>query len=384
MPQAALEVDSRLVRWARRTAGFSLAEAAKKAKLPENKLREWEESPKASPTARQLERLADAYKRPIAAFFLSRVPSDPVLPADFRRVPGGEQTDEFPSEALFAFRRAEQLRAAFSRLEEWGDPNERLSLEPVAGKAREAAATFRQSLGVTLAEQREIKSFDESFRRWRGAVETKGVLVLQFPRIKKTVFRGFSLIGAPPVIAIRSADFVLAKSFTLFHECAHLLRRQAGVCTPEETLRRSATGQGLEAWCNAFAAEVLAPIDAFRGLSSVRHFGSLERDLEGVLAEALPIFKVGRFVVLRRLLTLSLITIPEYLATAKRWSEEPKRKGGGGNKLTYYHRMVGELGRPLVRRVMRATDTGALSEFEASAILGVRMNHLPTLRTLVE
>lgn len=88
---ATIAVDGRLVKWARESAGLSDAALVKKLGIKDRaKLTAWEApGARANLTPRQLERLSDATKRPLAAFFLPEPPAEPILP-DFRRPPGEE------------------------------------------------------------------------------------------------------------------------------------------------------------------------------------------------------------------------------------------------------------------------------------------------------
>ena len=64
-------VKGDLLIWARESAGFSVAEAAKKAQVAPEKLEAWEVD-EAYPTLNQLNNLAKAYKQPISIFYLSK------------------------------------------------------------------------------------------------------------------------------------------------------------------------------------------------------------------------------------------------------------------------------------------------------------------------
>jgi Zn-dependent peptidase ImmA (M78 family) len=68
--------------------------------------------------------------------------------------------------------------------------------------------------------------------------------------------RGFSLLdsGLILTIVVNSEDVVPARTFTLFHEYAHLMLRSAGICTLAPDI-------AVEQWCNVFAATFLLPAD---------------------------------------------------------------------------------------------------------------------------
>ena len=66
-------IKPELLIWARKSAGLTLADAAKKAQVSEDKLNEWETG-KSRPSISQLRKLGKVYKRPIAVFYLPEPP----------------------------------------------------------------------------------------------------------------------------------------------------------------------------------------------------------------------------------------------------------------------------------------------------------------------
>jgi transcriptional regulator with XRE-family HTH domain len=71
-----LKIAPDLFRWARENVGLPLQVAARRIGVKPEKLEEWE-GKEALPTPRQLEKAADAYKRPVAMFFLPAPPDEP-------------------------------------------------------------------------------------------------------------------------------------------------------------------------------------------------------------------------------------------------------------------------------------------------------------------
>ena len=64
---------------------------------------------------------------------------------------------------------------------------------------------------------------------------------------------------------INSKDSLAARRFTLMHEYGHILLKKGGLCVPQTPSKSTAsTIQGVEAWCNRFAAFVLMPEVEFR------------------------------------------------------------------------------------------------------------------------
>src|SRR5512135_1281568 len=91
-------VKKELLIWARTSAGFQTVEeaAAAAGKLSPAKLTKWE-SGETLPSVPQLRKLAAAYKRPLAVFYLDEVPQGFMALRDLRRLPGVEMRRMSPS-----------------------------------------------------------------------------------------------------------------------------------------------------------------------------------------------------------------------------------------------------------------------------------------------
>jgi transcriptional regulator with XRE-family HTH domain len=105
-----LKLSPSLLRWARETLGLPVEAAAKRIGLKLDKLREWE-AETATPTPRQLEKVADVYGRPVASFFLIEPPSEPPLPIDFRSAAGAQEP--LSAKTLLAIRKARWLQSVY-------------------------------------------------------------------------------------------------------------------------------------------------------------------------------------------------------------------------------------------------------------------------------
>src|SRR4051794_19713070 len=95
MTSLRVRINPGMLSWARKTAGISIEDAARKiggSSLSPDKLLAWELG-NDQPTANYLRKAAEVYKRPLGTFFLSEFPKEFTIPRDFRRLPGdGERT----------------------------------------------------------------------------------------------------------------------------------------------------------------------------------------------------------------------------------------------------------------------------------------------------
>jgi Zn-dependent peptidase ImmA (M78 family) len=165
---------------------------------------------------------------------------------------------ELNTEERAALRRATKRQKVAARLSEELDwtpvdlPVLTANTSPT--KAAEQAVTWlawerRQQYTV-------LKSQAAVFSALRGALEARGVLT-NLVKVDSDSFRGFSLHDerAPLILVNAAVKNAGARSFTLLHELAHLMRGVDKACTKHDLQ----AGTSSEAWCNRFAAAFLIP-----------------------------------------------------------------------------------------------------------------------------
>src|SRR3979411_2110000 len=82
-------INPPLIPWARETAGYASAEAARCLDIDEERLTAWEDVAAAeAPSIPQLRKIASLFKRPLALFYLAEPPSGFAVMRDLRRLPG--------------------------------------------------------------------------------------------------------------------------------------------------------------------------------------------------------------------------------------------------------------------------------------------------------
>jgi Zn-dependent peptidase ImmA (M78 family)/transcriptional regulator with XRE-family HTH domain len=379
---ATIAVDGRLVKWARESAGLSGAALGKKLGIKNRaKLTAWEApGARADLTPRQLERLADATKRPLAAFFLKEPPAEPILP-DFRRPPG-EEPPPLSGASLLAIRRARRMQHVFVELAEELGEGTAARLQGIApGQGPDvAAARAREVVGVSVDDQTGWKDPDTALKVWRNRLEGLGLLIFQFA-MPPDELSGFSLANGMPAIVLNRKDHHSRRVFTLFHEWAHLLRGEAGLC---EVAEDESGSQDAEVFCNAFAGSLLVPMDALRESEPFALHAQHRLTVADAAEQGARLFSVSRHVILRRFLSAQAISRETYRRTVGAWQAErrpPRRKAKGG--APPYLMTVSELGARFVSRVLAAHERGLIGDSDLSDYLTLRLKHLDRVQELV-
>jgi len=234
-------VEPKVLIWARESIGRDIVEVAKKFKVSEDAVANWESGQK-RPTLIQLEKLAKiVYKRPLAVFLLSEPPKEPPLPEDFRTLPL-EKKKPLSSKALLAIRKARRLQSLAIDLAMGLNREIPASVRRVGSSEdpEHLAAKTREHLGIGIQTQFEWKDEKEALNEWKKAVEKQGVFIFQIGIPPEDNIRGFSLLESKPsAIVLNLRDVTRGKIFSLFHEYAHLLLNTEGICDMEETYESS-------------------------------------------------------------------------------------------------------------------------------------------------
>lgn len=395
MPPKTAEVTVRpaVLKWARETAGYSPEDVARRLDIPTSRVVGWEGPGPARLTFRQLEELTRYYKRPTAALLLDEPPAEPPPPVDFRRPL--HRDAPFSPELRLAVRRARRLQRLVRELMEAMEQALTSDIPQVNSQAsaESVARELRKAFGITTRQQLGWKDPREAFRRWREALEVRRILVFQgdFPREEA---QGFSLSDSDPysiVVTQKKEEPFTARCFTLFHEYAHLLLREGGVCLTQEVPPSDGSSIArTENWCQRFAEAFLVDADVLRDRPETEAVLRRQPGYEHALQRLAFAFKVSQYVVLFRLWHLDLMPEARFWREYNRVREEAaeaarrreKRKEGGGGPPPA-QRAVQERGRLFTRIVLEALEREMLSHAEVMEYLGVRPKHLEKVRLAV-
>lgn len=374
-----------MLEWACRRAGVSIDALAKRATL--KMLPEWL-SEDEQPTVKQLEEFAKATHTPFGFFFLAEPPDEPVPIPDFRTM-RGERVQRPSADMLDTIYVCQQRQDWYRQHAQLmgEEPLAFVSSVRVGANVVETAASIRQALRLDSPLSTYAGTNGEALRVLLERVDALGVLVMVTGyvgtntrrRLDPDEFRGFALVDPlAPLVFVNGRDSKAAQLFTLIHELAHIWAGESGVSDVSASPRAD-----VERWCNAVAAEVLAPLDEFREAlrSNAEPLGEAQR-----LAD---IYRVSTLVVLHRMLDAGSLTREQHDRAYGRESArlsallaEREESGAGGAGGNYYATARYRLSKRFATAVIASTWEGRSTFTEAFRLLGCR--NVKTLETLGE
>lgn len=380
-------INPDVLKWARKSASFSIADAAYKLGVEEDVLSGWEKGDD-QPSIPKLRKLAELYKRPLAVLYLPEPPMTFQPMHDFRRLPnaGGGQ---FSPELAYEMRLAHQRRQlALELFREDGEQPPHFELKAtVAATAEKAGAAIRNALELTYELQTSWRDDRVAFHGWRARIEELGVLVFQASRVQSSEASGFAYYADElPFIVVNRKDVWGRRTFSLLHELAHLMLHKSGVSDFDASGPRSASDEQIEVFCNQVAAAALLPKEAFLSEELVaRHPPGDPEWSDEAIATLAKIYSVSRESVVRRLLTFGRTSEAFYGRKRQQYAEEfharrqreKESRGDKGIPRNMPRETVGDFGKPLIRRLLSHYHSERLSLAELSGFLGVKTRHVP-------
>lgn len=364
-----IPVEPTMLTWARERARSDASALNKR--FP--KLGEWEDGT-LQPTLRQLEGFAQAVRVPIGYLFLSAPPQEPLPVPDLRTLSDRAVADPSPEllDTLYLCQERQDWYRDYARL--YGHSKlEFVAATVVHSDVVAAATSIRRTLGLSVDGRARLGTWAEALRELVEKAEAAGVLVMassivgsnSHRKLDVEEFRGFALADdLAPVVFINAADGKGAQMFTLAHELVHIWIGQSGVSDVEAG---RVPRQRLERWCNAVAAEVLAPLEAVRA----EHRPDVP--LSDEIQRLARIFKVSSLVALRRLFDAHRID-EETLWSAYRVElarlRTVERRGAGGGD--FYRTLATRTGKRFAQAVLSSTLEGQTLFQDAFRMLGIR------------
>jgi len=298
MARIKVNINPLVLKWAREEAGYSIEEIAEKLSIDTSRYLEWEEKGEGIPLGK-LKKIANYFKRQIAFFFLTEVPQKTKKPRDYRNLSNIEST--LSKKVLLAIRRSVHLQNLARELEGrdyWVKKIKRWEGLKRLKNKNEIIGNLRTLIGIDINQQLKWRSESEAYSKWRLAIEEKlGILIFQFSMPMEEL-QGFCFTDDLPYIIVTNSNHSLTgRIFTLFHELAHVIKNQSGMCLVDKVERN----QKVEWSCNTFAGNFLVPSDLLAPINDIKDIARYSRKL-----------KVSREVYLRRLKEERLISDDDF------------------------------------------------------------------------
>lgn len=374
-----VSINPEVIKWARESSGWGVEEISKKLKTSKENFEKIELGRKL-PTFRQLEFLANYFKRPVAIFFLPKPPEEPSIASSFRILPKG--MSKFSKDLCLAIRKARHYQSISNDLMKdlRIDSKPKITTATLQDSPQEFAQEERKRMGVSLDEQFKWRHAYESFNVWRSAIESRNILVFQF-KFPIEDARGFSLMDKePPVIAINSTDNILARIFTLFHEYAHIILGITEIYRGEEEV---ITDVDVENWCDSFASEFLVPEKVLKKDKDFLFFIQSGRLDPKVLQNLSEKFKISKKAILTRLRTLGLIGYDVYRRESLTLRKQFDRISKIGGFMTPPQKCLQEKGKQFVSSILEGKERGIITTQDVIEYLSIKIRHLDKIQELI-
>ena len=367
-----MPITPEVITWARERLGYKIEDLAKKSYFA--RIADWE-SGNLKPTYRELEKLADKLKLPVAVFFFPEPPDFPPIERSFRTL-GAEQFNEVPPRIRHLLHKAQGFQVGLSELNEGRNPASRLIFRELSldidNPIHSSAKSVREFLGVSIQEQQTWADTEIALKTWRQALYNVGVYVFK-DAFRDNNYCGFSLYDDEfPNIYVNNSNTKSRQIFTLFHELAHLLFQTSGV-DKDGAFRHplSVEKQLIETTCNRLAAAILVPIHDLERVWQRSH--NFRADAEDLASK----FNVSREVIYRIFRDRNLISPDDYFETARFWNEQrvtnTKKKG------YFYRTRIAYLGEEYITLAFRRFYQNRIDEEELANYLDVKPKNLDRL-----
>lgn len=372
-----------VLQWARRSACVTIEDAAKAANVTVERLESWEAG-EDRPTLSMLRSLAAKYRRPLAVLLLREPPRDFQPLRDFRRLDPGATA--MPPQVAHEIRTAyERRELAIDIAEEIGERPPAFTLRAKVGQdVEEVGEHIRAYFSVSVADQQLWARQRKTFEGWRAKIEAKGVLVFVMggshgPLVRQV--RGFAIPAEVfPVVAVNGRDKTNGRTFSLLHECVHLILGQGVVENHLSTYRRlPPADRAIEKFCNAVAAATLMPRDTVAAMVNPLGKTASSEWMDEEINRMAERLGASREAFILRAVALGYAS-PRYYARKRpafvAEYEKLDEPSGKSVPVPPYKTMINRYGRTFARMVLSSYHERRITMNDAAAFLNVQAKHI--------
>jgi len=334
----------------------------------------------------QLRAFSNVVNQPIALFFRPTPPSVKPLPRDFRTLPR-ESKIPISHETRKVIREIQDKQQIFIDLLDDKIDNEMVGLFQDLSDPERTAQKVREMFNITLEQQSSWNSEYTAFKEWRKILEKNGFLVFQY-KMPVTEIRGFSISDkVAPVIITNKNDHIRSQIFTLFHELAHILFNNGGLCIPERWgLSGTDEVARTEIYCNHFSGAFLVPHDFLMLHRYLKDDQEITIEKERPIGGIAKSFWVSKEVIIRRLVIFNKIPKSDYQAWREARSGSPLVTGGGGGGTgrDIANECIGRHGNNYTAQVLNSFRKEKITYVDIATSLNIKTKYIPRLEKIVE
>lgn len=371
-------MNHEVLKWAIGRAGHSPETVAEKLKTDPAEVLAWCTGVD-TPSYPVLERLAYTVLRiPLAVFYLPSPPRIPDPTTKFRRLAPYDSLHLTPDTRRL-IREAYGYQLSLKEFYRHLDTPPKLwrQIQPRGLSPSQIATHIRRELDITVEEQQDQSSNDAAFKWWRRRLEGRGVFTFK-ESFDDIYISGLSLLDPEfPVVLVNNSTPFTRQIFTLAHEVAHIILGVDGVTDLDERYMPTLGDEDrrLEIRCNAIAAEILVPSQAFRDDA-----GTFDPDDPDAIPRMATKYRVSREVILRRLKDADVLPHDEYERLLAEWRRGFTKRGSDSSGGNYYLTKLAYLGEGFTRLAFVSHLAGRINRIQLADHLNVKVRNLDKLQ----
>lgn len=261
--------------------------------------------------------------------------------------------------------------------------NESLTLPSINIKLSVDPEGYAKKLREVLKpDETQLHSLTDEYgplRFWKNLLTYYGLYISELVWSTESV-KAFSIYkNQRAVIVLSTKEEPNPRLFSLFHELAHVILKQTGICDLHEGLK------DIEATCNQFSAAFLMPEESFIAIAKQNGIQVGVIPSESQVKALQRYFGTSRLATFRRLFTFGYISKSKYeeiqIEYENYQAQYQKGKSAGGN---YYRNKISSNSRRFTTQAFDAYSEGYINSRALSRMVGVSAKNLDNFKFELE
>ena len=370
-----IKINQQWLKYARESLKYTKKEVSRELNKNVSTIEQWEKTGEIP--YNELEKIAKLYDVN-SLFFLNNTPPTKIKNeiVDFRTIKNKE-TSNTP-EILKEIKHANYRRELILDLQEQLNITNKKKYNMNCNTSEECIRTIKSLFNINNNKR------NYTFEKWVKLFESADILIFQFYGLPPTSIRGYALYYEElPIIGINHQDIDKARTFTLFHELAHILLKKEGI---SGELNQENLNQKIEQECNKIAVEILLPEKQINKILDDKKDYLLETKVKLLQAK----YNVSKTAIAYRLLNLNKTTEEEckqYInnLSRKKPTKKPKNKSNIKNKYSNKKykdqstKTMNEYGAIYINTLFQAEDENIIDDITVAQELSISRKVMPFL-----